>query len=113
MRVGEMRRNFESGDGNREMRGRVWAMTGDVAQRIVLWLQRRGGTVDVRNVQALDERRKYSIGAWMQSDVKAANLSENLARTGVKATPTPTPTRIPRYPCILDQFVPECTEAML
>ena len=107
MRVGE-KKSFESGDGNRDMRGRVWMMAGGVAQRIVLWLRR--GIVDV---QAPDVRRKYSIGAWMQSDVKAANLFENLARTGDKATHTPTPTRKPMYPSILDQFVPECTEAML
>ena len=59
MRVGEKRGSFESGNRNRDMRGRVWAMTGDVAQWIVLWLQRRGGTVDVMNVQALYVRRKY------------------------------------------------------
>jgi hypothetical protein len=74
------------------------AMGGDAAQ----WIRRRKKQALVDIFGGSRERSRRSIGALMQSDVMAANRMENIDMNG-----------IPLASCLLDQFVPECTEVML
>ena len=87
-----------SGLGENRKRKIVWAMASDVAQRIRRWLQQNEVGLGGRG-----ERSCGSIGALMQSDVMMANLFENVDRNVAK----------PLLLCLLENFVPECTEVML
>ena len=52
------------------------------------------------------ERRRESICALMQGDIKVANITENLG--GKAGGPL-----VNLVTCILGEFVPQCAEAML
>jgi hypothetical protein len=85
--------------GGSRKRNIVRAMTGNVAQ----WI-RCGVTQDaVERIGGTGKRSWGSIGTLMQCDVMMANLFENFDRNAAKHMP----------PCLLENFVPECTEVML
>lgn len=63
-------------NGNRNMSGRVTAMTGNVAQRIRRWMEHH----EVVRMGGRGKCNWSSIGTLMRSDVKMANRMENTDR---------------------------------